>query len=590
MKLKRVVVGVVFTVIALPVFAEPSSVIVTATRTARTADESLASVSVITREDIERRQPQDLVDLLKTQAGIDIARSGGPGGNISLFMRGTNSNHVLVLVDGVRVASASTGTFEWRNLPIGQIERIEIVRGPRASLYGSDAIGGVIQIFTRRPQGPEAALGAGSHRTRDGEVAWGNTGDVRGFVTGTHRQTEGFSATNANNFSFDPDKDGARQQSVSAGVDAKLGDTARLEMKGWQSRGHIQFDRGESDIFTEGANARLAHTVSPAWAQSFVLGAANDVNTTSPTQFKTRRGMVDWQNDITVGSQSLLTAGLSYVGDQGVNTSGSATVFDKTQYDRAAFAFWQSKFDVNDVQISGRHDDYSSFGAHNTGNVALGRTFSSQTRGWISYGTAFRAPSLNDLFSPGFGGLFAGNPNLEPERSRTVELGTRHRYSPEQNLSLALFSTRIDNLIAFTGPNFQAVNVSKASARGLELEHALSAGSWRFTNALTLQRARDEITDTPLLRRPDAKLSSLLEKNFDKGAVGAELILSSDRRDVGNIDLPGYGLVNLAAHYALYRNLTLEGRLENLFDKEYELARGFNTPDRSIFVTLRYRP
>lgn len=145
-----------------------NNLVVTATRTARTADQSLAAVDVITREDIERRQPQDLVDLLRTQAGIDLTRAGGPSGNVSLFMRGTNSNHALVLVDGVRVASATTGAFEWRSLPIAQI-----VRGPRASLYGSDAIGGVIQIFTRRPEGAEAALTAGSHRTGEIQAAWG---------------------------------------------------------------------------------------------------------------------------------------------------------------------------------------------------------------------------------------------------------------------------------------------------------------------------------------------------------------------------------------------------------------------------------
>lgn len=570
-----------------------SSVLVTATRTARTADETLASVSVITRKDIERRQPQDLIDLLRTQAGIDLTRSGGPAGNISLFMRGTNSNHVLVLVDGVRVASATTGTFEWRSFPIAQIERIEIVRGPRASLYGSDAIGGVVQIFTRRPQGAEAALGAGTHRTRNAEASWGSTGTTRGFVTGTHRETAGFSAQNRRGFSFDPDNDGLRQQSLSAGIQAGLGPSARLEVSGWQSRGWAEFDRGESHLLNESVNTRLIHTVTPAWTQSFTLGAASDrltTLTTTTSRFRTKREMLDWQNDLTVGKESTLTAGLSYTGDSGQNLSSSTTVYDRRQYDRAAFALWQTKFGANDLQMAGRHDDYSSFGGHDTGSVAIGRAFSPQTRSWVSYGNAFRAPSLNDLYSPGSGGLFAGNPNLNPERSRTAELGTRHRFSAEQSAGIALYYTRIEDLIAFEGPGFQAINVTKASTRGLEVEHTFTNGPWRFANTVTYQRARNETTDRPLLYRPDAKLSSLLEHSFGAVAVGAEIIFSSDRRDVSGNEISGYGLLNLAARYALRRHLTLEGRVENLLDKTYELVEGFNTPDRSVFISLRYRP
>ncbi len=570
-----------------------NNVVVTATRTARTADQSLAAVDVITREDIERRQPQDLVDLLRTQAGIDLTRAGGPSGNVSLFMRGTNSNHVLVLVDGVRVASATTGAFEWRSLPIAQIERVEIVRGPRASLYGSDAIGGVIQIFTRRPEGAEAALTAGSHRTGEIQAAWGSTGSTRMFVTGNQRATQGFSAQNERGFAFDPDNDAMRQQSVSAGVETALGREARLEVRGWQSRGHADFDIGRSHLVNGGVNARLTQTVSPSWSHTLSVGAADDeLDSVSvgASRFQTRRRMADWQNDIVLGA-GLLTAGLSYVGDAGqnINVTSGTTIYDRNQSDRAAFALWQAEIGAQDLQIAGRHDDYSSFGGHNTGNLVLGRTFAPDTRGWISYGTAFRAPSLNDLYSPGSGGLFAGNPGLHPERSRTAEIGLRQRFSPDQHMMLALFSTRIDDLIAFEGAGFQAINVDKSSVRGAEIEHAVVLGQWQVTNALTLQRARNETTDKPLVLRPDKKLSTFIERNLGAGSVGAEIILSSDRRDVGGAELPGYGLVNLAGRHSLNRMLTLEGRLENLFDKKYQLIDGFNTPDRSIYVTLRYR-
>lgn len=574
-----------------PAVSEP--VVVTATRTPRTVDETLASISVITRSDIERRQPQDLVDLLRTQAGVDITRAGGPGGNISLFLRGANSNHVLVLIDGVRVASATTGTFEWRNFPVALIERIEIVRGPRATLYGSDAIGGVIHIFTRRPRGIEAAAGMASEETRRAELAVGTGERLQMHIAATHDETQGFSAQNEKGFSFDPDDDGFRRQTVSAGLGTPLGARARLELSGWRSSGRTEFDIGESDLTNEMANARLTGTMSPRWTQSLNLGYATDDLTTHSafaSRFTTRRRMAEWQNDLTLAAQTVLSAGLSYKRDAGENIDRVAmtTVYDRAQRDRAAFALLQTRVSDTDVQLGTRYDDYSTFGAHTTGSLALGRSLTSGIRGFASYGTAFRAPTLNDLYHPGTFGLFAGNPALDPERSRTAEIGLRMQVHPGESVRLSIFNTRIEDLIAFEGVNFQAVNVAKASVRGLELEHERVAGPWAWSTAITLQRPRDELTDEELLLRPNTKLAAFLERRFGWGSAGAEWIVVSERRDfVG--DLPGYGLVNLAARYVWTKTLGMEVRVENAFDKDYELIEGFNTPDRSLFVALRYR-
>lgn len=599
MKLSLAVTGAVLTAHVVTSFAETTPVrtgpiVVTATRSAQTADETLASVTVITRDDIERRQPQDIVDLLRTQAGIDLVRSGGPGGDISLFMRGTNSNHTLILIDGVRVASLNTGTFEWRSLSIAQIERIEIVRGPRAALYGSDAIGGVIQIFTRRPEGLDVALGGGSRATRRADLAWGTRGPVRIFATGSHFQTEGFSSQNDRGSSFDPDNDGERQQAVSAGFETALGDATRVSVVGRQSRGTAEFDVGESDIANESLSARLSNTTTSAWTQTLLVGVFGDTLTTRsafPSAIRTDRRTVDWQNDLVLDGNSQLTAGLAYARESGTNVDESlaATLFDRAQQSRAAFALWQHRANTGNVQLAGRFDDYSSFGAHGTWSAAYGWTPWRDAHTWVSYGTAFRAPSLNDLFHPGFfGGFFAGNPDLQPERSRTAELGTRVNTSAGR-VSVSLFTTRIDDLIAFEGPMSQAINVAKSSVYGAELEHGYRGERWYFATAVTLQDARNEDTDTPLLRRPKEKLSFLAERRLQAGAVGAELIATSKRRDIGG-DVAGYGVVNLAAHYELYKSLALETRLENIFDKQYQIIEGFNTPGRSLFVTLHYRP
>jgi vitamin B12 transporter len=563
------------------------TIVVTATRAPRTADDTLTAVSVITREDIERRQPLDITELLRTQAGIDITRSGGPGGNVSLFLRGGNSNHVLVLIDGVRVASLTTGTFDWRSLPLEQIERIEIVRGPRASLYGSDAIGGVIQIFTRRAQGIETALGAGTDDTRRASVAAGTRGSTRVFAAGSHFQTDGFSATNprAGPF-FDPDEDGLRRQSVSAGFEADLGAAARLEVIGRQARGTTEIDPGESDIVNESVSARLAHAPTDRWTQTLTVGVFGDsLRTRGPfsSTIRSHRRSLDWQHDLAVGSDTLITAGVSVLEESAVTSD-----FDREQDSRAAFALWQHRFGDRQLQLSGRYDDYSTFGGHGTWSAAYGWALTPATRAWLSYGTGFRAPSLNDLFHPGVPGLgFAGNPDLEPERSRTAEAGLRRRLAGGY-LALSLFSTRFDNLIAFAGVDFQAINVAEASARGAELEHGQSVGDWYFATALTLQRTRDETSDLPLVQRPDAKLATYAERRIGRAALGAEVVAVSERRDVSGEDAPGYAIVNIAGRYGLGSAWMLELRVENLFDKDYEVVRGFNTPGRSAFLTLRY--
>lgn len=581
------------TVLADSTAIHANPIVVTATRTAETADETLASVTVITRADIERRQPQDIVDLLRTQAGIDLMRSGGPGGDIALFMRGTNSNHTLVLVDGVRVASLNTGAFDWRSLPIAQIDRIEIVRGPRASLYGSDAIGGVIQIFTRRPRGLDLALGAGTYGTRRADVAAGSEGPVRVFATGSDFATTGFSAQNARGSSFDPDNDGERQHAISAGLEADLHDDTHLSVIGRRSRGNAEFDIGQSDMNNESLNARVAHAMTEAWAQTLSLGLFSDTLVTRsafPSDIRTKRRTVDWQNDIILGADSMVTAGLAYAEESGTNVDQSTdtTLFDRAQHSQAVFALWQRRFRRGNAQLAGRYDDYSSFGGHGTWSAAYGWMPWTRAHAWISYGTAFRAPSLNDLYHPGFfGGFFAGNPNLQPERSRTAELGLRQAMRSSQ-INVALFATRIDNLIAFEGPMSQAINVAKAAVRGAEVEHSYRNERWYFSTAITFQRARNETTDSPLLRRPDRKLSFFAERHWQRTAIGAELVASSDRRDI-NGNVAGYGIVNLAAHCRLGDSLLLEARLENIFDKEYQLIDGFNTPGRSAFVTLRYR-
>lgn len=585
--------------------ATAQPIIVTASRVAQPEDQALASVTVITRADIVRSQASDMVELLRSVAGIDLARTGGPGGQTSLFLRGANSNHVLVLIDGVRAADATTGGFAWENLDPSQIDHIEIVRGPRATLYGSDAIGGVIQIFTRKPKGPTAEVDGGSFRTHGAEAGIGVGDKVRFYANASYHGAAGFSATNpsAGPFLYSPDNDGYQQHSITAGLESPLGANGSLALNAWDSYLYTQFDpgadysRGQNRV----VNLRLKEATTANWVQTLSLGNAMvDLATYGdyPTQITTHRNSVDWQHDLSLDNKNLLSLGYSFVNDAGdsIDNTANAVLFDDSIHDNAVFADLLSRIGSQQLQLGVREDRHSRFGDHGTGQVGWGWDMTPAWRWIASYGTAFRAPNLNELFSPGYGGLFAGNPNLQPETSHSTEFGAIYRPSATQRLRASVYYTAVRNLIDFSGLNFQAVNVDRASMRGLELAYRWQQEPWRFNANATLQKAMNDVTDELLQRRPERKLSMTLDRAVTRHvSVGTELIAASNHADYDNISgntvtIPGYAVVNLFGAYALSQSWSIGGRLENLLNKQYQLVSGYNTPSRSVFVTLRYAP
>jgi len=586
--------------------ADDGKIVVTATRTAQTVDQSLAAVTIISRDDIERAQATDIVDLLRTQAGVDVARTGGTGQQTSVFLRGANSNHVLVLIDGVRAASASTGIFAWQTLDPSQIDRIEIVRGPRTVLYGSDAIGGVIQIFTRRPRGAEARVEAGSFDTRAAEAGFSTGNAVRFHANLNTRRTDGFSATNpsAGMFTYHPDKDGSLQNGVTAGLQAQLGKDSTLDAQTWYSTANTDADPDASHSESENriATVRLRQSLTTNWVQTLAVGNTLDRidsfdGTGLPSsRITTERISGDWQHDISLNDRNLLSLGVNLANDSGenVDTGSSTLVFDRNTHTAGAFLNWQNRFARQSVNLGMRHDEHSRFGGHSSGQIAWGWDMTAAWRWLAAYGTAFKAPDLSQLYHPGYGGFFAGNPDLTPEVSRSAELGALYIPSPGQRLRVNLFYTNVDDLIAFEGTNSQAINIGKASMRGAELEYSLRLAPWRFVANATVQRAVNEIADTDLLRRPHEKLALRLDRGFARhGNVGMEVLAVSSHDDIDNItfatiEVPGYTILNLVAAYPLTGQWLLSARVENLTDKVYENVSGYNTSARAAYVTLRY--
>lgn len=576
---------------------------VTASRVAETVDQTLADVSVITRADIDDSGAQDLIALLSLQAGVDVSRTGGAGQQTSVFLRGTNPNHVLVLIDGVRVASANTGGFAWENLPLDTIERIEIVRGPRASYWGSDAIGGVIQVFTRRLDGPHVAASYGSYRSAAGSAGFGAQSDAGGFsVQVGARHVAGFSATNpaAGPYVYNPDDNGYQNHNVVAQGDYRFG-TQTLSASLFRNGGTVSFDNGDpgtgsSRTLDQALGANLAGAVGDNWQQRLSVGTSRqDISTPAfGTDYRSTRKQLSWTNDFALSQTQHLIAGVDYLHDEGISTDtfDNATVFSATRSNSGLFGGWRVADGAFNGELSGRYDHNSTFGGTFSGSAAIAWNFTEDLRLSASYGTAFHAPGLNELYSPGYGGYYAGNPLLDPERSRSAEIALDWRIDDANQLDAHVFSTRVHDLIEFSGgTTFEAVNIAHAAIDGLELTYVWRNARWTWTNALTLQNPRDTDAGTQLLRRPKQKLGSVLERRFgERLSAGAELVHASRRADYGDVELGAYTLLNLRARYSMSPAWSLAARLENLTNRNYELVYGYNTPGRSGYIDVIWQP
>ncbi|MFP4209129.1 MAG: TonB-dependent receptor domain-containing protein [Wenzhouxiangella sp.] len=562
------------------------TIVVTANRVDQPLEEALARTSVITRADIELSQAPDLLELLRQQAGVDVTRSGGPGGQTSLFLRGSNSNHVLVLIDGVRVAAAGTGGFAWELIDPALVERIEIVRGPRAARWGSDAIGGVIQIFTRRPDRLE--LRAGYGRYRDRSLGAGMGTEQAGLRLAA-RRVGGFSAQNERGFAFDPDDDGFEMLSAAGGGAHRLG----AGVLDWSARiadGRIEFDQGVSEVTNYAAALRYDLEPVGGWRWSATTALYRDrLDTTTAfgqTENITRRVQAGLLGERAIGRDSRWLVGIDGWRESGVARGSWSDARDNL----GAWTGLDGRRGRLDYEASLRADRDEGFGNALTGNLAAGWRPGDAWRLFGSIGRAFRAPNFSQLFSPGFFGAFAGNPELDPETSVSLEAGADWQFSATANLSLSLYQTRIDDLIDFAGEDFQAINIRRARIQGAELAYRLETEHWRARAQWTWQDAEDRDSGLPLLRRPDEKAAVSLDRRFAGGHwLGAELVYSGQRFDVGQAELPSHVLVNLRAGLRLSETVRLEGRLENAGDREYEPAVGFNATRRALFLALSYR-
>ncbi|MER2513148.1 MAG: TonB-dependent vitamin B12 receptor [Nitrosomonas ureae] len=581
-------------------------VIVTATRTAQTADSALASVTVITRKDIERQQARSIQDLFRGVPGVNVVNQGGAGKATFVQMRGTESDHVLVMIDNIKVGSATSGTTAFENIPIDQIDRIEIVRGPRSSLYGSEAIGGVIHIFTRKGDGaglkPAFGFGGGSFGTLEGSTGLSYGGKQGWFnMTASGIGTQGFNActgsSNAGCFinELEPDRDGYRNVAGSTRAGYRFQNGLEIDGSFMQSAGKTQFDGNFANkvvLMQQVVGGTARYSPLDFWRISLIGGRSredsdNFLGTAFQSRFNTIRDTISVLNDFTVNPNNLLTIGMDYQKDH-VRSTEAFTVHSRNNW--GVFAQHQATFAKHDIQLSLRHDDNQQFGSRVTGGAGWSYPITENIRLLFNFGNAFKAPTFNELYFP-----FSSNPNLRPEDSHSYEFGTRGK-ADWGNWSLNVFETQIKHLIAFDAETFQPINVDKARIRGFEGILGTQIKGWQINTNLTLLNPEDRSSGLNrgniLPRRAEQSFRLDTDRQFGRYALGAMLLVEGQRYDnlTNTLKLDSYVKFDLRAEYNFNRHWRLQGRIENLLNERYETAAFYNQPGRSFFAMVRYQP
>ncbi|EKF75510.1 TonB-dependent receptor protein [Alcanivorax hongdengensis A-11-3] len=571
-------------------------VVVTPTLTSLTTQASLSSVTVIDRQQLREQQPAELTDILQGQPGVDVSGNGAFGKTTGLYLRGTASNSTQLLLDGVRLRSATAGSPSWQYLPPQLIDRVEVVRGPRGSLYGADAVGGVIQVFTPEQPGSWLDFGGGSF----GSV---NTG------AGTAGEQGGtFYSVGINRFSTQGTQ--VRAHSEDRGYDntagiARLGhrfdDRGSVSVMGFHSQGNTEYegsnpeDKRDTDYALEVAALNGDLWLNDNWQSKLVISQAKDesqdfADGDKNGTFDTRTRTANWQNIVLAGDQQFIVGG-EYQRDEITSDND----YDVTDRDNRA-AFMQALLTAGpaDLQASLRYDDNDAYGEKTTGAAALGYQFLDHYRARLSYGTAFKAPTFNDLYYPDSPPYYYSNPNLKPESSASTEAGLRGQYQ-YWYWDLALYQTRIDDMITYDASAATSLNVDKARIKGGELAMGLEWQDWRLRAAFSALDPRDDATDNVLIRRAQRTGRLDVDRHLGRLTLGGTASFQGHRyNDAANQQrLPGYGLVDLRARWQLTRQWYTQLTVKNVLDKRYSTSKNFAgwnylNAGRSVFMSVRY--
>ncbi|MEC7376203.1 MAG: TonB-dependent receptor, partial [Pseudomonadota bacterium] len=534
-------------------------------------------------------------DLLHAQSGVNVVSDGSYGKTTSVFLRGAGSAGTVLLLDGIRMRSASAGIPPWQFLPPELIERVELVRGAKSSLYGADAVGGVVQAFTLEPEAARQGwleLSGGSHNMQEATAGVAGREGRTGFLAGGV-----YSDTDGTNLRAGGEDKGFRNAGGLAKVSHRFDQGGGAGVTVFQSEGNTEFEGGDTDFLVRAMGLYVEAVASDYWRTRIQFSESRDEQDTFgsfPSVFDTLHRSARWENILTAGVHEFVRGTEATVDE----VEGTSQFSEDSRTNGAIFGQARLNFGPTDVMASARLDDNEAYGKEETGGIAVGHQFDQSHRVRVSYATSFRAPTFNDLYLqvP----FYSGNPDVEPEEGQMVEIGVSGRYS-HWFWDVAVYQNDVDDLITYVSDpvTFEGTveNVESARIRGIELSSGFETVNWDVNAALTLSDTENRDTGARLPRRAERNVRLDVDRLFDQWSVGASVIAESDRYNdaANNSLLPGYGTLDLRAAWNFLPGWSAQFKVDNVLDRRYTTSQGFGTAPfdylaagRTYLASIRY--
>lgn len=593
-------------------------VLISASRQVESRSATSAANTVFTRSDIDRLQPSNVTDLLARVPGVQVAPTGGRGSLPGIFIRGTKAAQTLVLVDGVRIANATSGDSALQFLDVDQIERVEVLRGSRSAIYGSDAIGGVIQIFTRRGTGPglqpRLRLAAGSNQSFQRSLGLSGGNEATRFNLGASLdETAGIDSTGPS-FASDADHDAYRNRSFNLSLSHTFDERFEAGLNVLDSRGRHEYDNpyGRLDEATWLSYPQQPYTdfsvsslgtyfdaqLSDTWNSRLELGHSENRDDTRDKlsderfTYNTYRDQITWQNDFALNERNHLMLGGDWYQDR---FHGTANFSEDSRWNRAAFAQYRFAGDAFSSELGIRQDRNQQYGDQTTWNASFTLPLNPSNDVLISYSEGFRAPTFNDLYDVRY-----GNPDLRPEHSKSYELQWRSQLTGATRMEASLYRTDLRDAISYDATRQRPDNVSSARINGFEMALTQDWSGWTSQLGLSLIDPRDRDSGHTLSRRARRTLSLDLDRQFERFALGASWqAISSSYNDEANTDtIGGYGLLGLRGSWSASSEVKFDLKLDNLLDKQYSRTHysyqsdnyGYREEGRTWLLSVTWTP
>lgn len=561
------------------------TIIVTANRFEQVVQSTALPVEVITREEIKAIQAKSLTEVLRRLPGVQTSGNGGYGQTQSIFIRGVDSKRILFLIDGVRIGSATLGSATISAIPLVGVERIEYLRGTRAALYGSDAIGGVINIITNNSRSEAlVSAGIGSHNYKEGEAAVSGeiTPNLNGSISASRVSTEGFSASSNDN---NEDDDGYESKDIIASLSYVINDSFSVDLQTLYHEGEVEYDN-PADAKKDERIANVAASLNYETEKldsKLTLASNQDFskNYAFNSEYQTDRKEASLVNMYKVNDTLSIGGGIDWYQD---DVSESSVKYDETSRDNTAL-YITSYYTKKTYQLEAaiRNDDNERYGQNSTWQVGGGVYLIDDYRLTANIGTGFKAPSYNDLYYPGF-----GNPKLKAEKSKNYEVALEAS-NDLFDWRVAAYKTELDEMIAFAGTGSE--NIGEVEITGIEIVASFDTGPLSHDISIDIMDPENKETNKQLRRRAKESAKWNITYFSDDWQSDLSYLYQGKRYDdaQNTEELDAYSIVDLSASYFITDAFTLRAKIANLLDEEYTLSKDYNTQERSYYASVEYQ-